>query len=131
MEWPIAGGMVGSSSKAVLHPTLTRPSFSRDSRSGALRESPKQLEVEKGCLGNIKERDWAIMAVITQLHPAPYLVILWINHRSHKLGKEQPCGRGNGRPVHTETQASGANSSTFSLNKYLLDLEVPCCDLGP
>lgn len=123
--------MAGSSSKVVLHSTLTRPSFSRDSPLWSSEGESQAAGVEKGGLRNIKERDWAIMAIFTQLHPAPYLVILWTNHRSHKLGKEQPCGRGNGRPVHSEAQASGANSSTFSLNKYLLDLEVPFCDLGP
>lgn len=71
------------------------------------------------------------MAVFTQLHPTPCLVILGTNHRSHKLGMEQPGDMGNGQPLYMETQASGANSSTFSLNKYLLDLEVQFCDRGP
>lgn len=57
----------------VEHPVLPKSIF--------LQESPQQLKVEKGGLGNMK-KGWATLRVFPKPHPP------WRNSRSHRLGKE-------------------------------------------
>ena len=47
-----------------------------------LQESPQQLKVEKGGLGNMKKKGWAPLGVFPKPQPP------WRSSRSHRLGKE-------------------------------------------